>query len=237
MSKEEKELIKSSEATEWFALINLAHILTEKQEILVKSTEFCKTLGTSQQTASRRLQNLEKKGWIRREKKFNVQKIEITDEGYHAIFHIFDKIKDIYERFHIVGTLVSGADEGRYYVSIKGYYEQFKKKLGFEPYKGTLNLELSDHHYAILTQKLNNLKPIIIEGFTEENRGYGSVSCYTSVVYKLNNPDTICKSAILRVERTFHKAHIVEVIAEPYLRQFLNIKDGDKVVILLNNNY
>jgi len=56
-------------------------------------------------------------------------------------------------------------------------------------------------------------------------------------VYKLNNPDTICKSAILRVERTFHKAHIVEVIAEPYLRQFLNIKDGDKVVILLNNNY
>jgi len=78
---------------EWFALINLAHILTEKPEIRVKSTEFCKTLGTSQQTASRRLQNLEKKGWIIRKKMFNAQQIEITDKGYQIIFKIYEKLR------------------------------------------------------------------------------------------------------------------------------------------------
>lgn len=235
MSKKAKELIKSSEATEWFALINLAHILTEKPEILVKSTEFCRSLGTSQQTASRRLQNLEKKGWITRIKKFNVQKIEITDEGYHVIFQVFNKIKDVYEHFNIVGTVVTGANEGRYYISIKGYYEQFMKKLGFEPYKGTLNLELSDHHYTILSQKLNSAKPIIIEGFLEQERSYGSVRCYLGEIYKLTDPNKRSKAAILRVERTFHKEHIVEVIAEPFLRDYINIKDGDKIVIDLHN--
>jgi len=222
---------------EWFALINLAHILTEKPEIRVKSTEFCKTLGTSQQTASRRLQNLEKKGWIIRKKMFNAQQIEITDKGYQIIFQIYEKIKDIYESFHVIGILISGADEGRYYVSIKGYYEQFKKKLGYNPYKGTLNLELSDHHFMILTQKLDRIRPVIIEGFTEENRGFGAVLCFPAIVYKLHNPSIKSIGAILQIERTFHKKHVVEIIAEPYLRDYLNIMDGDKVVILFNNTH
>jgi len=234
MNKKKSDLNSHSYA-DWFALINLAHILTEQPEILVKSTEFCKILGISQQTTSRRLQNLEKKGWILRKKKFNAQQIEITEEGYHIIFQIFDKIKDIYESYHIIGKLVTGADEGRYYISIKGYYEQLKKKLGYEPYKGTLNLELSDHHFAIFNQKLNTLKPVIVDGFTEENRGFGSVLCYQATVYKLNNPNKKSKGAVLQIERTFHKKHIVEIIAKTYLREYLNIKDGDKVVIILNN--
>ena len=69
----------------------------------------------------------------------------------------------------------------------------------------------------------------------EQERSYGSVSCYLGEVYKLNNPNLRSKCAILRVERTFHKEHIVEVIAEPFLREYLNIKDGDKIVIVLNN--
>ena len=234
MNKKKYDLDSHSYA-DWFALINLAHILTEQPEILVKSTEFCKTLGISQQTTSRRLQNLEKKGWIIRKKKFNAQQIEITEEGYQTIFQIYDKIKDIYESYQIIGKLVTGADQGRYYISIKGYYEQFKKKLGYEPYKGTLNLELSDHHFAIFNQKLHTLKPVVIEGFTEENRGFGSVLCYPAEVYKLHNPNKKCIAAVLLIERTFHKRDIIEIISETYLREYLNIKDSDKVVIILNN--
>jgi riboflavin kinase len=234
MSKKEPKL-NYHDYAEWFALINLAHILTEKREIQVKSTEFCKTLGTSQQTASRRLQNLERKGWIIRKKTYNIQEIEITDKGYQVIFRIYEKIKDIYERFHIIGKLITGANEGRYYISIKGYYEQFKEILGYEPFKGTLNLELTNHHFEIFKQKLNSIKPIIIKGFTEANRGFGSVLCYPALVYKLHYPDKKCEGAVLQIERTFHKKHVVEIIAKPFLREVLNIKDGDKVVVSLNN--
>jgi len=39
------------------------------------------------------------------------------------------------------------------------------------------------------------------------------------------------QAAILRIKRTHHKKNIVELIAEPYLRDILNLKDGDRLRI------
>ena len=40
--------------------------------------------------------------------------------------------------------IVSGMGEGAYYMSLKGYRNQFIEKLGYEPYPGTLNVKLVD---------------------------------------------------------------------------------------------
>jgi riboflavin kinase len=43
------------------------------------------------------------------------------------------------------GRVVSGLGEGQHYISRQGYLKQFREKLGFEPFPGTLNIKLYRH--------------------------------------------------------------------------------------------
>ncbi|MHA1657983.1 MAG: DUF120 domain-containing protein, partial [Promethearchaeota archaeon] len=135
---EENDLSCPDNYANWFALFNLCKQVNEKQVIIISSVEFSKILNVSQQTASRRIQNLEKLGWIKRRINGKLQKIIITKRGSNIMLEMYKNLKKILEDILIVGEVTEGMNEGRYYVSIKGYYDQFIEKLGFNPYKGTL---------------------------------------------------------------------------------------------------
>ncbi|MHA1659089.1 MAG: DUF120 domain-containing protein, partial [Promethearchaeota archaeon] len=135
-----------------------------------------------------------------------------------------------------VGEVTEGMNEGRYYVSIKGYYDQFIEKLGFNPYKGTLNLKLNDANDSILREKLINSIPVIINGFKDQSREYGEVNCYECYIYRLDNKEKKKKAAILDIKRTHHEKNIIEILAKPYLRDYFNLKNGDKLRIELIKN-
>ncbi|MEJ2294825.1 MAG: CTP-dependent riboflavin kinase, partial [Candidatus Lokiarchaeota archaeon] len=124
-----------------------------------------------------------------------------------------------------------GIHEGGFYVAIKGYFQQFKEKLGFEPYKGTLNLKLSDTDNELLREKMKTINPIIIEGFKDLNREYGPVKCYDVVISRMDDKNNKRKAAILDIQRTHHKGNIIEILAKPYLRDYFNLRDGDKLII------
>ena len=86
------------------------------------------------------------------------------------------------------------------------------------------------------TKKLKNLKPVVIKGFKDDNseRTYGVVDCYDCTISRIDNPEEKIKAAILDIKRTHHKENIIEILAEPYLRDYFNLKDGDKLIIELN---
>ena len=115
---------------------------------------------------------------------------------------------------------------------------QFQEKLGFKPYKGTLNLKMSELNKALLRENLENQTPIIIDGFKDENseRTYGEVKCYGCKISRLDDRKNKIDAAILDIERTHHEKNILEILAEPYLRDYLKLKDGDKVIIELIKN-
>ncbi len=58
----------------------------------------------------------------------------------------------------------SGLEEGGYYMRQQGYRSQFIKKLGMNPYRGTLNLNLSERNAKILAA-IKERKGILINGF------------------------------------------------------------------------
>ncbi|MBD3341735.1 MAG: DUF120 domain-containing protein, partial [Candidatus Lokiarchaeota archaeon] len=124
----------------WFALYHLCQQIGNKKSIHISSVDFGELMEVSQQTASRRIQDLEKLGWIERKIEGKSQVIRIPKKGADIMLEIYKELKTILENILIVGTVTEGMKEGGYYVAIKGYYEQFKDKLGFTPYKGTLNL-------------------------------------------------------------------------------------------------
>ncbi|MFX1303848.1 MAG: DUF120 domain-containing protein [Promethearchaeota archaeon] len=231
---EDKEEISSENYANWFALYHLCRNIGSRKAIHISSIEFGKILNLSQQTASRRINQLEEIGWIQRKIVGKEQIIRITKKGADVMLTMYKDLKQILEDILIVGEVTEGMGEGGYYVRIKEYYEQFIAKLGLgKPYYGTLNLQFSDLNKELLEENLKNRIPVRITGFEKEEVGrtYGSVDCYRCIVSRLDDQDKKVNAAILKIKRTHHKKNIVEILAAPYLRDELNLKDGDRIRI------
>jgi riboflavin kinase len=236
---EEKDIISSENYANWFALYNLCQIIGSRKSIHISSVEFGRILSLSQQTASRRINQLEEIGWIQRKISGKEQIIRITKKGADVMLAMYKDLKQILEEILIVGEVTEGMGEGGYYVRIKEYYEQFKEKLGFTPYYGTLNVQLSDLNKELLDENLKNRMPVRIIGFEKEEekeeglvkRTYGAVDCYNCIISRLDNQDNKVNAAILKIKRTHHKKNIVEILAAPFLRDKLDLKDGDRLRI------
>lgn len=231
---ENNEEISPKNYANWFALLKLCQLLKYQTSIQLSSSKFGELLDLSQQSANRRIIDLDELNWIKREVEGKSQRISITKKGLNVMLNIYKNLKSLLESILIIGKVREGMHEGSYYVSIKGYYDQFKNKLGFEPFKGTLNLELSDAGISILREKLDNIAPIIIEGFHNHNREYGQVKCYDVYISRIDNRNLGTKAAILDIKRTHHNVNTIEILAKPYLRKLLNLKNGDKLIIDFN---
>jgi len=198
-----------------------------KNRVEISSLELAKQLETSQQTASRYLVELDKKGMITRELGIKKQLILITSlgENYLQEEHLqYQQIFELTERVLFKGKVISGLGEGRYYTEQNGYVEQFKEKLGFIPYPGTLNVEIE----YIERNKLRLLKDsraIHINEFKTRNRTFGSVRCFKA---KINGTD----GAIVLPMRS-HYSNVLEFISKDFLRNKLNLKDGNEVKIVI----
>jgi len=230
---EDKKEISQDNYANWFALYHLCQNIGSQKAIHINSTEFGKILGLSQQTASRRINSLEEIGWIQRKIIGKEQVIRTTKKGADVILAMYKNLKQILEEILIVGEVTEGMGEGGYYVRIPGYLIQFQKKLGFKPYYGTLNIQLSDLNKELLEETQKNQIPVRIEGFEDEEAGrtYGAVDCFNCLVSRLDNQDVKVDSAILKIKRTHHKKNIVEILAKNYLRDELQLKDGDRLRI------
>ena len=231
-----KKEISPENYANWFALYQLCKHIAYRQTINISSVEFGKLLNSSQQTASKRINDLVELEWIKRKIEKKTQKIVVTQKGNNVMLLMYKNLKDILASIVILGTVQSGMKEGAYYVAIKGYFEQFQDKLGFLPYKGTLNLELNDTNIDLIREKLKYIKPVIISGFKDDNseRTYGNVQCYDCFISRIDNPEEKIRAAILDIQRTHHEKNTIEILAKPYLRDFLNLKDGDRLIIELN---
>jgi len=209
------------------ALKQIALYGGNKEFVEISTSNFGKDLGISQQSASRRIRELEKedfieirrfgkKLWARVTKKgMDLLKKEAMD--YRRIFEVAEKIE-------ITGEVISGLGEGKYYIMKDGYFNQIKEKLFFEPYPGTLNVRV----YAKDIEKvdmLHNLPGILIKGFVSEGRTFGNVKAFLCTI---NGKD----AAVIMPERS-HYTDVVEIIADKSLRKELNLEDGSIVDIVI----
>ncbi|SDE89375.1 DUF120 domain-containing protein [Halorientalis regularis] len=188
-------------------------------------------LDASNQTASRRLQRLDDAGYVEREIVSDGQWIEITGEGESALRREYADYRRIFERdaaIELQGFVTSGMGEGRHYISLPGYMEQFIEKLGYEPFAGTLNVDLTDESVRARAG-MASLEPVTIEGWEDDERTYGPAFCYPASV---EVGDSIYEPAhVIAPERTHHDEDQLEVIAPEKLREAIGLEDDDKVTI------
>jgi riboflavin kinase len=195
----------------------------------VSSGKLARELKVSQQTASRRIKDLESKGHITREILPRGQRVRLTSKGIEVLRRLHldleKALKDLDSCiYNVTGEVVSGMGEGKYYMELTGYKKQFKKRLGFTPYPGTLNLKLKSAEDIRGRQILSDLQGIEIKGFKSGERTFGPVKCFMAKI------DGI-EGAVIIPMRTHHGANTLEVIAPENVRDKIGLNDGDTVTI------
>ncbi len=212
-------------------LLQILPLQTKNGTLHLTTAQLGKILKCSQQTASRRIHELERLQYIQREFTTNGQKISLTANARqelkktYLVLQAFFQPPD-FKPISIHGKIVRGLGEGAYYMGQEEYWNALEKQLGFEPYCGTLNVRVSSEDVDFIHQ-LESFQPIVIEGFKKENRSFGSLTCYKA---KLNET----YGALVFAERTSHGENIIEFIAPIHLRSHYNLKDGDLVTIVVD---
>ena len=218
------------------ALKQLALLGALEDHVELASAEFATLLDLSQQTASRRLIELTEAGLVHREMGIRKQRIRITDDGravLQAEHLLYQRLFESRDRIVLAGAVKAGLGEGRYYISRPGYKAQFQRALGWEPYPGTLNLELSGAE----ANKLRFLRrnPVFtIEAFQAEGRTFGGVTCHPA---KVTPPEGRKGAPVECAAILPHRSHYtttLELIAPARLRETLPCEDGDRLEVTVD---
>ncbi|MCQ8893287.1 MAG: DUF120 domain-containing protein [Methanolinea sp.] len=195
--------------------------------VRVSSQTLGATLGISPQTASRRLQSLEKQKLVDRALTPEGQDIMVTPEGEAVLRREYEEYVRIFgedhHRYTLRGRVITGLGEGRYYMGLEPYRVQFSRSLGFVPYPGTLNIRLDPRSIPV-RKRLEALEWISIEGFVADGRTFGPVRCLPCRM-----GETPC--GIIVPGRTHYPEDIVEIVAPVGLRDTYGIRDGDGVEV------
>jgi riboflavin kinase len=194
-------------------------------------------LDASAQTASRRLQRLEDAGLLDREVLADGQRVAVTDDGAAALRREYADYRRLFEEdatLALHGTVTSGMGEGRHYTSLSGYMSQVRERLGYEPFPGTLNLELSAESVRARGE-LGALKADAtpIDGWEEDDRTFGPATCYAARVE--TGSSSYDGAHVIVPDRTHHDATQLELIAPVKLREVLDIDDGDDLTVHLGD--
>lgn len=209
---------------------DMIDVLTElaKRKSKITTADLARRIGSSQQTMSRKIRELEAKGLIERETVSKGQFVSLTEDGMKFLRKKYLDLRDVVEHSKVEGisfggALVSGSGEGIYYVGQDEYFLQFQDKLGFRPFLGTLNIRLKSVHDIKAKDEMERMKPIIVKGFMKENRAFGDIRSYPCIINRK------IRGAVIIPERTHHPSDIVEIIAPVDIRKTLSLRENDYV--------
>ena len=142
-------------------IITLSYLLSKGAKhnyVSVTTSSLGKSIKKSQQAASKHLLELEQNQFLERVINGRNISVKITSKGFSE----FVKLSAILQKslnslpsfVELKGTLVSGMGEGAYYMGLSGYTKQFKSKIGYVPFPGTLNVNWIRKS---IRKQLNNL--------------------------------------------------------------------------------
>ncbi|MFC3477577.1 CTP-dependent riboflavin kinase [Halobacterium litoreum] len=200
-------------------------------EVKVSCGDLADRLDASNQTASRRLQALEDAALVERDLVSDGQWVAATEAGERALEREYEDYRRIFEdpgELDLVGVVTSGMGEGRHYISLPGYNRQFVEKLGYDPYPGTLNVEL-DGESKRARAAMDAMDGVPIEGWEDEDRTYGSATCYPCTVAAADGE--FSPVHVIVPDRTHHDEDQIELIAPEKLRDELGLLDDDEVTV------
>ncbi len=179
-----------------YHILTLAYLLSKGARhnyIDITTAELGNNIKKSQQSASRYLTDLEQNGLIERVASTfgRSMSVRVTEHGLDSIKSITDILQrsvsfadsDNFTPVSLSGVLMSGMGEGAYYMALDGYTEQFRSKIGYVPFPGTLNVQLQRREYKEIVRRLKSERTgIMIKSFSDGQRTYGWAKCFPAIL-------------------------------------------------------
>ena len=119
----------------------------------------------------------------------------------------------------VIGVWVKGFGTAGNFLKHPNYSKQFKEKLGFTPFPGTLNLKVEQEKFEEIKVTAEN---VYVFGFKENGNKFGGVNCFLCKINGLTG-------AIIVPDKTTHPENTMEIISEYGLVEKLKLKVGDTV--------
>jgi len=121
------------------------------------------------------------------------------------------------------GCLRSGLGEGAGFTSLDWVARQFRDKLGFAPYPGTLNLSLKGGDWESARQAMEQAPGVAIE----PPPGFCAAKCFTLII------DGRIQGAAVLPEVPDYPCDKLEIVAPVAVRDALRVSDGDCITLHL----
>ena len=201
--------------------------------VKVSCASLAERLAASNQTASRRLQQLESGELVDRDIVSDGQWVSITEAGEGVLRSEYADYRQLFEDqrgLTLTGTITTGMGEGRHYISLSGYQSQFESRLGYTPFPGTLNVDLDEASVRARPQ-LSTQPSVPIDSWEDGDRTFGAATCYPA---RLEADGRQYQPAhVIIPDRTHHDDENLELIAPDKLRDELDLTDNDTLAIHL----
>ena len=124
----------------------------------------------------------------------------------------------------LIGKIVSGVRKAAHFTQLDWVQEQCMEKLGFRPYPGTLNVEMSEESLPIIEALQKEQGIELIPPSSEFCAAKAMLLSVGSVSGAI-----IIPSEDVRV----HGKNIVEVISPLRLKEALQVDDGDSLTLIV----
>ena len=122
------------------------------------------------------------------------------------------------EKIIITGKIVSGAKQAAFFTQLDWVQEQCLAKLGFKPFRGTLNIEIPDETIAVIAALQKGEIPELIP--PDSNFCAGRV-CPVII-------ESFQAAIVIPEEKvSVHGKNIIEIISNVKLKDTLDLEDGD----------
>ncbi|MCK0513185.1 DUF120 domain-containing protein [Aromatoleum buckelii] len=128
------------------------------------------------------------------------------------------------EILELKGLVCSGLDKAAGFTQMEWVMREFRDKLGFAPYPGTLNLQMQGASWERARRRLLAGKGIVI---TPESGACGA-KCFL-----LSLGDEVRGAAVFPEIDTY-PVDKLEVVAPAHLRSALRIYDGDQISVRID---
>ncbi len=127
----------------------------------------------------------------------------------------------------LTGNVASGTGKASEFLSLPGYVSQFVERLGYKPFPGTLNLELTG---TTSRTQFTTFSSVRIDEWEMDDQMFGGADCYPCEVAATAN-QFYRNTHILIPDRTHHEDDTLEIIAPEKLRKKFTIDDGDTLFV------
>lgn len=203
---------------------------SSRAETTPTSRRLARRVDVDHDTIARRLDRLERAGLVSLYPSEEGRQVGLTPSGRERVAADGNgKPSSDRDAIELRGSVTEGLGKGREFVSLEGYAEQFERRLGYEPYPGTLNVSLDSENTA-RRSLLTDVEGIRIDPWERGERTFGGATCYP-VRLETATGDSYAPAHLLVPDRTDHGSDQLEIIAADRLRSRLDIDDDEVISI------